>query len=135
MPPHPSDLEPNFKLPDNGTLIVGSKATALANLYYRSVRIVPEAKRQEMSASLPPKTIPRIEGTHFDEWVRACKGGEPAGSNFEIASRLTELCLLSNVAVRARVPIEWDAEAMKVRNLPDANKYLTKDYRPGHPII
>jgi hypothetical protein len=66
--------------------------------------------------------------------VRACKGGPAAGSNFDVAARLTELCLLSNVAVRARRPIEWDSAAMKVTNLPEANQYVTKQYRPGFGV-
>jgi predicted dehydrogenase len=134
MPPPPPELETSRQLPDNGTLFIGSKATALATLYNQSVRIIPETRMQELVPSLPPKTIPRIEGGHFAEWVRACKGGPAAGSNFEVASRLTELCLLSNVAVRARRPIEWDAQAMRVTNLPEANQYLTTAYRPGFGV-
>ncbi len=134
IPPPPPEYE-GKALPDNGTLIIGSKATVFASLYYRSVRIIPEVRRQEMAPSLPPKTIARIEGgDHFAEWVRACKGGPAAGSNFEIASKLTELCLLSNVAVRARRPLEWDAAGMRVTNLPEANALLTKTYRPGFGV-
>ena len=86
------------------------------------------------SAPLPAKTLPRVEGGHFAEWIRACKGGPAAGSNFAYASRLTELCLLSNIAIRARRAIEWDAAAMKITNLPSANQYLTKEYRPGFGV-
>ncbi|HEY8993606.1 MAG TPA: Gfo/Idh/MocA family oxidoreductase [Lacunisphaera sp.] len=120
--------------PDNGTLIVGSKATAIAPTYYESVRIIPEARMRELIPTLPAKTIPRVEGGHFAEWIRACKGGPAAGSNFAYASKLTELCLLSNIAVRARRPIEWDAAAMKITNLSSANQYLTKVYRPGFGV-
>ena len=120
--------------PDNGTLIVGSKATVLAPTYYESVRIIPEARMQEALPTLPAKTIPRIEGGHFAEWIRACKGGPAAGSNFGYASKLTELCLLSNVAIRARRPIDWDAANLKVTNLPYANQYITKEYRPGFGV-
>jgi predicted dehydrogenase len=120
--------------PDNGTLIVGSKATAFAPTYYESLRIVPEAKMKELQPTFPGKTIPRIEGGHFAEWIRACKGGPAAGSNFAYASRLTELCLLSNVAIRARRPIEWDAANLQVTNLPSANQYITKAYRPGFGV-
>ncbi len=132
----PEGLDPAAKVSrsGSGTFVVGSKATAFATDYYESVRIIPEAKMKEMAPGLPPKTLPRIEGGHFAEWIRACKGGEPAGSNFGYAAKLTELCLLSNVAVRARRPIEWDATAMKVTNLPYANEYLTKSYRPGFGV-
>lgn len=129
----PEGLEPNAQVSrsGSGTFIVGSKATVFAPDYYESVRIIPETKMREIAPSLPAKTLPRIEGGHFAEWIRACKGGPEAGSNFAYASKLTELCLLSNVAVRARRTIEWDAKAMKVTNLPYANEYITKAYRPG----
>ena len=90
---------------------------------------------QEMAPTLPPRRLTRIPGgDHFAEWVRACKGGEPAGSNFAYSSRLTEMVLLSNVAVRARRRIEWDAAAMRVSNVPAANAFLTKEYRPGFGV-
>jgi hypothetical protein len=105
-----------------------------ADTYYASARIIPEVKMRELASSLPAKTIPRIEGGHFAEWVRACKGGQPAGSNFEYASALTEAVLLSNVAIRARRRIEWDSAAMKITNLPTANQYVSKSYRAGHGV-
>ena len=90
---------------------------------------------QAMTSSLPPKTIPRIPaGDHFAEWTSACKGGTPAGANFDYSARLTEMVLLSNVAIRARRKIEWDSAAMKVTNLPSANHYVTKEYRPGFGV-
>jgi predicted dehydrogenase len=130
----PPDLEAARKLQPNGSLIVGSKATVFADTYYSSARIIPEVKMREMASSLPAKTLPRVEGGHFAEWVRACKGGTPAGSNFDYAAQLTETVLLSNVAVRARRRLEYDAAAMKITNLPAANQYLTKTYRAGFGV-
>ncbi len=134
MPLLPDDLEATRKLEPNGTLIVGSKATVFADTYYASARIIPEVKRRELAPTLPAKTLPRVQGGHFAEWVNACKGGTPAGANFEYAAQVTEAVLLSNIAVRARRPIEWDSAAMKVTNLPEANQYVTKSYRPGHGV-
>jgi len=130
----PPDLEAARQVQPNGTFIVGSKATVFADTYYASARIIPEVKMQALAPTLPPKTLPRVEGGHFAEWVRACKGGTPAGSNFDHASRLTETVLLSNVAIRARRPIEWDSAALKVTNLPEVNQYVTKTYRPGFGV-
>lgn len=134
-PPLPADFELPRKIPDNCTFIIGTKASAVADANYKSIRLFPETKMQALAGALPPKTIPRIpEGDHFAEWLRACKGGAPAGANFEYSWRLTETVLLSNVAVRARRRIEWDSAAMKVTNLPSANQYLTKSYRPGFGV-
>jgi predicted dehydrogenase len=131
-PTLPVDFEEARNLPDNSTLIIGTKATVLAQANYFTIRLVPETKMKDLAASLPAKTLPRVPGgDHFAEWVRACKGGEPAGANFEYSSRLTETVLLSNVAVRARRRVEWDSAAMKVKNLPAANAFVTKEYRGG----
>ncbi|HTO04353.1 MAG TPA: Gfo/Idh/MocA family oxidoreductase, partial [Opitutus sp.] len=134
QPMLPAELEPSRKLQENGTLIVGSKATVFADTYYSSARIIPEAKMKDLAPSFPARSVPRVEGGHFAEWLRACKGGPPAGSNFDYAAQLTETILLSNVAIRARRRIEWDAVAMKVTNFPDANEFLTKKYRTGFGV-
>jgi len=133
-PTLPDSLEPGRLLDTNGTLIIGTKATVLADTYYDHVTIIPDAKMKELTPSLPGKTIPRVDCTHFMEWVRACKGGVPAGSNFDYASGLAEVALLSNLAIRARRPIEWDGASMAVTNYPDANRFVTKTYRPGFGV-
>jgi predicted dehydrogenase len=134
VPPLPVAFEPGRKLIENGTLVVGSKATVLADATYASVRIVPEVRMRELAPSLPPRTLPRVRGTHFAEWVEACKGGAPAGANFNYSAQLTETVLLSCVAVRAQRRIEWDAAAMRVTNVDAANRFVAKEYRPGFGV-
>ena len=81
------------------------------------------------------RTIPRIPGgNHFAEWIRACKGGPAAGADFAYSARLTEMVLLSNVALRARRRLEWDGVRREVTNVPAANAFLTKEYRPGFGV-
>ncbi len=134
-PPIPDVFEADRKLPENSTLVVGTKSTVLCQANYFTIRLVPETRMQEMASSLPPKTLPRVPGgDHFAEWVTACKGGIPAGANFDYSARLTEMVLLSNVAIRARRRIEWDSAAMKVTNVAAANEFLTKHYRPGFGV-
>jgi len=33
--------------------------------------------------------------------------------------------------LRAGQPVEWDAKAMKITNMPEANQFLGREYRPG----
>ncbi|WP_368563297.1 Gfo/Idh/MocA family protein [Pseudoxanthomonas sp. UTMC 1351] len=112
-----------------GTLVVGSKATALCSFYYDDVRIVPEAKAQQIA--LPAPSIPRVLGGPFVEWARACKGGPTPGSHFDYAGPFTETVLLGVLAQRMQRRLEWDAKALRVSNVPEANGYLNKEYRPG----
>ena len=69
---------------------------------------------------------------------RACKGGKPAGSNFDWAGPLAESVLLGNVALRVQLredltlyKLLWDSAALKFTNLDEANQFLRRDYRAG----
>jgi len=63
--------------------------------------------------------------------VEPLKGGRPASSNFDYASRLAEFVLLGNVALRAGKQIKWDPANMKATNAPAADRFLKDAYRPG----
>lgn len=68
---------------------------------------------------------------HHREWIRACKGGPPAMSNFGYAGLLTETILLGNVAMRVGKRMEWDGENLKSPNSPEAAQYIRTEYRKG----
>ena len=101
----------------------------MAGVYGESPRLIPESKMKEYQQ--PDKTIPRIQGSHEQDWVNACKNGTQAGSDFQYASLLTEICLLGNVAKRVDDRITWDGDKMNVTNLPKANQYIRTQYREG----
>ncbi len=129
--PRPIELEDGRRLGnvEGGALFKGSKGKLMAGVYGEGARLIPESRMKEYKQ--PPKTIPRVKGSHEQDWVRACKDGQPAGANFEYSGLLTEVCLLGNVARRVDARIEWDAKNMKVTNLPEANKYVRTQYREG----
>ncbi len=129
-PPRPDDLEDGRQWPaEGGVLFKGSKGTIMAGVYSNSPRLIPEKKMQE--AKLPPKSIPRVKGTHESDWVRACKTGGVAGADFAYSGPLTEICLLGNIAKRVDARILWDPAALKISNLPEANRYVRTEYRKG----
>ena len=78
----------------------------------------------------PPKTIPPSLG-HHQEWLHACKTGAPTTCHFGYAGPLTEANHLGNVAYRAGVELEWDAERMRIPNAPAAERFLRREYRSG----
>lgn len=75
----------------------------------------------------PEQSIPRSPG-HYQEWVDACKGGQPAGCNFDYAGPLTEIVLLGNAAVRSGRKLFWDPLKMSFTNDSEANQYLQEPY-------
>ncbi len=133
LPPRPKDLEPGreLKLQDNGgTIFVGEKASLICGTYSDSPRIIPESKMQAYQR--PPKTLPRVNGTHEQNWIDACKGGVPACSNFDYSGPLTETVVMGNLAIRfPGQKLEWDGPNMRVTNLEAANELVMPPYREG----
>ncbi len=129
--PRPPELEDGRQMghAEGGLLFKGTQGKLVGGVYGESARLIPESRMQEYK--LPPKTMPRVEGSHEQEWVRACKSGQRAGADFEYSALLTEICLLGNVAKRIDGRIEWDGPNMKVTNLPEAQKYIQTPYREG----
>ena len=129
-PPRPDELENDRRMGTNGALFIGDKGKMLGE------RLIPDTKRKEYGN--PPKVLPRSPG-HYQEWIDACKGGKPAGSNFpDHAGPLAEAVLLGNVALRPelkdkvnRTRLLWDSQNLKITNVPEANKFLHREYREG----
>jgi predicted dehydrogenase len=117
-------------LPNTGSILVGTKGTLVSRGDYGGEENILLPKKDFADFKAPEPTLPRSKG-HFEEFATACRGGAPAMSNFNYAGRLTETLLMGNVAIRAGKPIEWDAKAFKVTNLPEANKFLAREYREG----
>jgi hypothetical protein len=128
-PARPDELEANKELPREGMMFVGDKGKILANFHCDKPRIIPETKFFEFlgSKDIPPDTTERTENT----WLDAFKSGQQSQGSFLLAGPVTETILLGGVALRSGKKIEWDAEKMKITNLPDLNKLLYREYRPG----
>ena len=121
-------------LGENGVILVGSKDTLFVPMYWGPGVLVSGTPLSAFAKDVP-QTIPRpkagFDKGHYDEWIAACKGGPPALSNFDYAGPMTETLLLGNVAMRVGQKLEWDAEALKVTNVPEANRFIDKEYRKG----
>ncbi|MCG3197997.1 MAG: Inositol 2-dehydrogenase/D-chiro-inositol 3-dehydrogenase [bacterium] len=123
MPRRPEELEPDRKMGGgDGMLYIGDKGKILNH------ELIPEARHKEYGT--PPQKLPRSPG-HYQEWIDACKGGDPAGSNFDFAGPLTEAVLLGNIAIRTGQKLVWDSENMKITNVPEANVYVNPPRREG----
>jgi hypothetical protein len=133
MPPRPAGLENGRLMGDDGggCLFVGAKGMIMCSTYGENPRIVPEKMMQDYKR--PEKTIPRSPGI-MEEWIAAIKTGKKSTTDFSYSGMLTETMLLGNVALRmkdAKTVLQWDGEKMEVTNLPEANKWVHKEYRQG----
>jgi len=100
-------------------------------LFRRSAEdwIVTPGRRVEQFANVP-KTIRRVPNEDV-EWLEACKGGAKPLSSFDYSGSLTEMVLLGNLAVRLDKKIEWDAQALKATNAPEADELIRRKSRKG----
>lgn len=129
--PRPPMLEEGRQLPASGAVIYGEKETILHGSHGAGgARIIPEERMK--SFQQPEKTIPRVKGGHEGDWIRACKDGNPASSNFaDYGGQLTEMVLLGVAAQRVPgVQLHWDAEKLEFDN-EEANRHLHTPYRKG----
>ncbi|MBY0526448.1 MAG: Gfo/Idh/MocA family oxidoreductase [Gemmataceae bacterium] len=122
-------VERDDKKIGSGCLIVGDKGSLFtSNDYGQDRKLLPEEKFKDYKP--PEPTLVRSPG-HHKEWIQACKGGKAAMSNFDYAAFLTETILLGNIAMRVGKKIEWDGPNMKSTNVPEAEKFVKREYRKG----
>ncbi len=106
-----------------GIMFQGTNATLVAS--YDNYRIIPEhgGKIDE-----PPKSLPRSPG-HHREWIDAIKTRAQCSCHFGYGHRLTTVGNLGNISLWTGEKLTWDPAAERILNHPEANQYLTKDYR------
>ena len=124
-----SEIDPGMKMGAGGTLYIGDKGKILNDV------ILPASLRNSYQAPVP--YIPSSPG-HEEEWILACKGGAPAGSDFEWAGPLTETVLLGNIALRNEMKdslggevMRWDPDKFCFTGMPGADQFLQCPYSNG----
>jgi hypothetical protein len=111
---------------ESGALFMGEKGMLLAD--YGKLQLLPE---KTFDGFTPPEPfIPKSLG-HHEEWIHACKTGAPTTCNFQYAGQLTEANHLGNVAYRTGKKLEWDSANLRVTNVPEAERFIRRDYRNG----
>ena len=138
-PPTPEELEADRKeLPEEGMMFVGDKGKILAGFRGDDPHIIPEVKMREyLATGKPPgaERQPQPGQARHDAgalWVAACKGGQPTYGDFLLAGPISDAFNLAAVSLRlGGKRLLFDAASGKVTNLAEANKCLSREYRPG----
>jgi hypothetical protein len=114
--------EYGFYLPFN-RIFVGTKGYMGTGGRGEDVGLLPGTRWAEYELSrpilsrAPEASTAGNHAAHCNDWVRACKGDAPAGSNFAVAGRYTEWLLLGVAAVHYEGKPLWDAEKGEITNV------------------
>ena len=132
-PPVPEGLPADVKLsdigdPSNGSLFIGDRGFITTGTYGDGTRLVPDDKMKDYK--FPQKLLTRSPG-HYRDWIRACKGGDPACSNFSYSGPFTEWVALGVIAQRSEGKLQWDSAKLKITNNSEANKFVKPYVRKG----
>ncbi|HPF51636.1 MAG TPA: Gfo/Idh/MocA family oxidoreductase [Draconibacterium sp.] len=126
-PARPDVLEADRQLRE--ALYIGDKGMMMHGTHGASPELIPN----DPDFKEPEKWLKRPSSVYVD-FIEAIKDGRKAANDFEISSKLTEIMLLTNIAVvsqQLNKTLEYDAENMKITNCEEANNYFHYEYRNG----
>ncbi len=117
------------ELPKIGSLVIGSEGAMLME-HGTAPRLASDGRLKKLpKPALPPHP------SHYHHFVDACLGKAKTESDFMRTGPMTEAIMLGNIAVRIPdTELRWDAAAMRVTNVAEANKLLGRTYRAGWNI-
>jgi len=137
-PPTPEELDAdNKELQPEGMMFVGDSGKILAGFRGENPQIIPEKKMREYrTAKNLPEPVPqqRGQGQGRDDgaWVAAFKGGKPTYGDFLLGGPISDAFNLGAISLRlGGRKLLFDAANVRITNLPEANKYLGREYRAG----
>jgi predicted dehydrogenase len=126
-PFRPVELEADRSLRE--ALYIGDKGMLMHGTHGARPELIPE----NPDYIAPEQWLKRPSSVYVD-FIEAIKEGRKAANDFEISSKLTEIMLLTNIAVASQQvnrTLEYDAENMRITNLEGANEYFHYEYRDG----
>ena len=135
-PPIVEELKKKYNRPfdSNGTVYIGDKGIMYTATYGGGVRIIPE--EQHKATPVPEKVLPRIIGTHQQNFLSSVRGEGETSSPFKYGAHLTSMILLGDLAIKAGEgqKLEWDGKKMECTNKPEMNQFLKREYREGWKV-
>ena len=114
-----------FEDKGQGIMFQGTDATLVAN--YNT--FTGSSPRRAGRSRAAPTTLPRSLG-HHREWLeRHQDRGPSARATSTTATGSATVGHLGNIALWTGEKLRWDGETEQITNHPEANRYLTKEYR------
>ena len=120
-------LPTKIKIPDNGIILVGEKATLMTK---HGSNHLPDLF---VDGKKEPYPLPTPRGDdHYRQWVSAIRGEETPSSSFDYSGPMTETVLLGTIACRfPERKLNWDSDQLRFTNSQEANHLIRQAYRKG----
>lgn len=117
----------DIEMEREGILFVGDEGAILAGFHGQNPRLFTQGQNKPLHVDQDAtRNVDRL-----GLWIKACQGGKPSPGSFLNAAVITDAVNLGTVALRSGKKVEFDSRGMKITNVPEANKYLVRQYRPG----
>jgi hypothetical protein len=131
MKPHtPEELESDGKdMPTEGMLFVGDKGKILGGFRNEKPMLIPQSKMDAYTKGSRVEEGEVIRGD--DVWIDAFREKKQSPGSFLLAAAISETINLGAVALRTKKKVLYDSTKMTITNIPEANQYLTREYRKG----
>ncbi len=132
-PPIPDELIAVDKdLPAEGMMFVGDSGKILAGFNIQNPQII-SGKKMDAGANAATDKRSQVQQTSeaLPLFVNAVKTGKQYAGNFREAEPITEAINLYALALRTNKLLKYDAANLKITNVPEANKWLNREYRKG----
>ncbi len=131
-PPVPEEFyETDKEFPAEGMMFIGDKGKIISEFMVANPYIVSSKMNQakDLTKNTEEQAKPKESGVQT--FVNACLKGKQTPGSFTEAKHITEAVNLYATALRVGKTLKYDAKELRITNLPDANKYLKREYRPG----
>ena len=131
-PARPIELiESGKELPAEGMMFVGDQGKILAGFNIQNPQLISGRKSETATKDDKPRDQVQQTSQALPLFVNACKTGKQYEGSFLEAEFITEAINLYAVSLRSGKLLQYDAATQKITNVPDANKYLSREYRQG----
>ncbi|MFI5159625.1 MAG: Gfo/Idh/MocA family protein [Sphingobacteriales bacterium] len=122
----------NEELPAEGMMFVGEKGKILCGFNVQNPRLF---SKKNPPISAPTSAINSYADNKMVDaltlFATNCKAGTQYPGSFPEAEALTEAVNFYSTSLRVAHLLKYDATSRQITNIPEANKYLKRDYRTG----
>lgn len=132
----PEELDAaNVEWPIEGILFVGDQGKIFAGFNGQNPQLAAKGKIQPLFPDDAPTQPGRRANADPTErnavWMPSFRGGAASPGSFLNAGGISDAVTLGTVSLRAGRKVLFDSGNMRITNLPEANRYLVREYRKG----